>query len=64
MQGQIGEADAAAGAQDPVKLAHEPLLVLFADADVACRFQADDAVERTVGEIERPRVAPDDPHPV
>jgi hypothetical protein len=41
-----------------MKLADESLLVLLTDADVACRLQVDDGVERAVGEIERPRVSP------
>ena len=64
MQRQVGKANPTVRAQHPMKLADKSLLVLLADTDVACRLQADDGVERAVGEIERPRVSPDDPHPV
>src|SRR6266545_3058410 len=64
VQGEVGKADVAVRAQHPMKLAYESLLVGLADADVACRLQADDRVERPVRGIERPRVSPDDPHPV
>jgi hypothetical protein len=45
VQGEVGEAEAAARAQHPVELADEALLVRLADADVARRLQADDRVE-------------------
>ena len=45
-----------------VELLHESLLVRLAHANVSGRLQADDRVERSVGKIQRPRVAPDETH--
>src|SRR5919198_994383 len=47
-----------------MKVADEPVLVELANAYVAGSLQADDGVERPVGEVERPCVAPHDLYPV
>jgi len=47
-----------------VKVADEPVLVPLGDADVAGGLQAHDGIERPLGEVERPHVAPHDPYPV
>ena len=47
----------AAGPQHPKQLAHQPVFVGLADADVAGGLQVDDRVEGAVWELERARVA-------
>ena len=46
-----------------MQLGDEPVLIFLRDADVARGLQAHDGVERGVGKVERPSVAPDDLHP-